>query len=158
MIQWKEVQDDLTFIRKYKKRKNPSGGGGGGQTTAKTSSSADSESSLAATAMSEDGAGGDGNDGDDDKKDDKVEAATVAAEMEVEDGTEIVKDIACLNISEAAAENSTDADKTEPPIKVSDPNKSTASSTENIDEEEVVTTSVCVPRTDFILGLADLTG
>ena len=75
------MQDDLTFIRKYKKRKTPSGG------TAKTSSSADSES----TAMSEDGAGGDGDvaDGDDDKKDGKVEAATVAAEMEVEDGTEV---------------------------------------------------------------------
>ena len=50
-----------------------------------TSSSADSES----TAMSEDGAGGDGDVADDDKADDKVEAATVAAEMEVEDGTEV---------------------------------------------------------------------
>jgi len=57
-----------------------------------------------------------------------------------------------------AEEKLTDAEKTEPPIEASDSNKSADSAKEETMEEEEVVTSVCVPRTDFVLGLADLTG
>merc|ERR1712037_840937 len=87
LIQWKEVQDDLTFRRKYRSRnKNPSGG-------SKTSTSADSESTLAVNSHIRFG-----DDDDDDHKNDEKVASTV--EKEVGDDTEVTKDIAALTVTE----------------------------------------------------------
>merc|ERR1719471_1379648 len=141
LIQWKEVQDDLTFKRKYKKRKNPSGGGGSQTSTAKTSAGEDGEA--------------DGKKEQEDKDEEKMETATQGAEKESKDDNEVSKEVATLSLSE---EKSTDTEKTEPPVEASDPNKSAESVKEETMEEEEVVTSVCVPRTDFVLGLADLTG
>merc|ERR1719412_3410688 len=84
-----------------------------------------------------------------------MESATQVAEKESKDDNEVSKEVAILSLSE---EKSTDAEKTKPPVEASDPNKSADSVKEEIVEEEEVVTSVCVPRTDFVLGLADLTG
>lgn len=140
LIQWKEVQDDLTFRRRIKRRKNPSGG------NVTTSSSADSESTLAAD---------DKNEKKDHNGDERAAAAAAGEESEEKkeegvDGAEVCKDS-----SSGLANADPDVKNTEPPKEASDSSKS-SSATEIIDEE--VVTSVCVPKTDFVLGLADLTG
>ena len=82
------MQDDLTFKRKYRKRKNPSGGS---QTsTVKTSSGAD--------PAGEDG-DADGKKEQENKDEEEMETATPVVEKESKDEDEVGEDIVCVMMS-----------------------------------------------------------